>query len=181
MPSIISGVTWKSCEYERSGARSFSDASTAGRRHATRRRDTLSFVIWSSGAYRLLPESPPWARHSVREGPCCARRAALSPIERLRVQRSARYLMALLRREFYEHVGDVLALRHQETVRNGGRDVHDVAGRQRPTLAAFEARAEPLARAPAAPLADHGPAIDERAFPALHHDDFDDVIVLLGV
>ena len=41
------------------------DASTAGRRHATRRPATLLLSIWSSGAYRVKARVPPKYGHSL--------------------------------------------------------------------------------------------------------------------
>ena len=45
-----------------------------------------------------------------------------------------------------QHVGDVFAFRHEEAVRNAGRDVQDVAGPKRVSVATLELRAQPLAR-----------------------------------
>src|SRR4029453_121725 len=79
-----------------------------------------------------------------------------------------------------EHVRDVLPFGDEEVVWSLGWDVNQVTWRERMPFAALDSGAYVLPDADRTGLeVDHFAAQDQRALPALHDDDIDNVVMLL--
>lgn len=88
--------------------------------------------------------------------------------------------LALVGGELQQHIGDVLARRHQEAVRDCGGDVHHIAGQERVPFASVEPGSQILAGAATSALAHEGSAQVQHALAALDEYDVHDAVVLLG-
>jgi hypothetical protein len=125
-----------------------------------------------------MARQPPLALHALAREPHSPG-GGVSVDERSNLTHSNRAAI-LLGGKLHEHIRNVFPGRHQKAVWDLGWNVNDVAGPERVPFATFDARAQVLASATPALGIDHLASHYQGALAALHDDNVDHVVVLLG-